>query len=559
MKATTKIIPASQGHLLRDTDLSTLRGIQPPNTTPATGGPSGATQHVAIDADLGLIMSDYAKGRPDDELMGHSTHKTEIEEELEALAELVPGLRTGKVGVEAVIQQQEPQQEGFILDLFANLIPPREHRVDSPTPGQDNDDDDGNEHPTDEDSPSKKDIIDEDSDPNIIMQRAGEQQQHISDPKYMNVGGSGESPDIEPFADEDKDDDDDSSPFRLVRRTGRNHNTRRVGDDGSDFSDDPATLNQLYKDTASTGSAHPLPTQTPFGPSAAVTQEPSISAGSTATQTADGHTLATTAQNSPHRPFATNTTTARMNVPMHLPHFKPATGCTNATDFIVRCFVARLRSGITVIKHARSRWSKSHLRTLYVLPDGRTLTWRPAVLESHHGYGSSNNNAQRRRRPPQLDLLTCSEVRHAWSADPSNPMFTGTPILRQKCEAAFAHKSFALIFEKRSLDITAVTADQCKVLLEGFSALCFRLQLAQLVMNKADGTATTTAVVDDSDASKMKKKGEEDDRTTASVTLTNNSTAAVAGGSGSVTTRKTRGTGFKKGIKNNENVEGMIG
>jgi hypothetical protein len=233
---------------------------------------------------------------------------------------------------------------------------------------------------------------------------------------------------------------------------------------------------------------------------------------------------------------------------MHLPHFKPATGCTNATDFIVRCFVARLRSGITVIKHARSRWSKSHLRTLYILPDGRTLTWRPALLE---GYNSSNN-AHRRRRPPQLDLLTCSEVRHAWSADPSNPMFTGTHILRQKCEAAFAHKSFALIFEKRSLDITAVTADQCKVLLEGFSALCFRLQLAQLVMNKGDAGG-----LEESDVSKIKKKGEEDDRTTASVTLTNNSTAAVAGG-GSVTTRKVRGSGLKKGLKNTENAEAMV-
>ena len=59
-------------------------------------------------------------------------------------------------------------------------------------------------------------------------------------------------------------------------------------------------------------------------------------------------------------------------------------------------------------------------------------------------------------------------------------MFTGTTILRQKCEAANAHKSFALIFPKRTVDITAVTADQCKVLMEGFSALCFRLQVANL-------------------------------------------------------------------------------
>lgn len=42
--------------------------------------------------------------------------------------------------------------------------------------------------------------------------------------------------------------------------------------------------------------------------------------------------------------------------------FTPATGCRDASDFIVRCFVARLRSGITVIKHGRSRWCSSKLR-----------------------------------------------------------------------------------------------------------------------------------------------------------------------------------------------------
>ena len=44
-----------------------------------------------------------------------------------------------------------------------------------------------------------------------------------------------------------------------------------------------------------------------------------------------------------------------------------------------------------------------------------------------------------------------------------------------------ANISFALIFPKRTVDITSVTADQCKVLMEGFSALCFRLQVANLV------------------------------------------------------------------------------
>ncbi|KAL7457087.1 hypothetical protein ACHAWC_009880 [Mediolabrus comicus] len=195
--------------------------------------------------------------------------------------------------------------------------------------------------------------------------------------------------------------------------------------------------------------------------------------------------------------LGTATQTHEVRMPMLLSTFKPATGCTNASDFIVRCFVARLRSGITVVKHGRSRWCKSRLRVLHVHPDGRSLSWKPALGEPSSG-----------KRPPKLDLTTCREVRHAWSPDPDNPMFTGTPILRQKCEAANAHKSFALIFPKRTVDITAVTADQCKVLMEGFSALCFRLQVAQNVAGSGDG----------------KNKGEtsnEEDRATASVTASN--------------------------------------
>jgi hypothetical protein len=196
--------------------------------------------------------------------------------------------------------------------------------------------------------------------------------------------------------------------------------------------------------------------------------------------------------------LSTATQTHEVRMPMYLPTFKPATGCTNASDFIVRCFVARLRSGITVVKHGRSRWCKSRLRILHIHPDGRSLSWKPA-----QGEPTSN------KRPPKLDLTTCLEVRHAWSPDPQNPMYTGTPILRQKCEAANAHKSFALIFQKRTVDITSVTADQCKVLMEGFSALCFRLQVANLVGNgnKKGG---------------QKMPEEEEVATTASVTLTNN-------------------------------------
>ena len=138
-----------------------------------------------------------------------------------------------------------------------------------------------------------------------------------------------------------------------------------------------------------------------------------------------------------------------VKMPMYLPNFKPATGCTNASDFIVRCFVARLRSGITVVKHGRSRWCKSRLRVLQIHPDGRSLSWKPA-----EGEPTSN------KKPPRLDLTTCLEVRHAWSPDPQNPMYTGTPILRQKCEAANAHKSFALIFKNRTVDITGTLAER---------------------------------------------------------------------------------------------------
>lgn len=164
---------------------------------------------------------------------------------------------------------------------------------------------------------------------------------------------------------------------------------------------------------------------------------------------------------------------------LQLPNFKPASGCTTASDFIVRCFLARLRAGITVVKHGRSRWCKSRLRIIYIEEDGTMLRWKPAAGEPQHS----------RLSQIPLDLSQCSEVRHAWEPDPQNPMFTGTATLRKKCEAANAHKSFALIFPHRTVDITAITADQAKVLMEGFSALCFRLQIG---LSKDVDTETET-------------------------------------------------------------------
>ncbi len=218
--------------------------------------------------------------------------------------------------------------------------------------------------------------------------------------------------------------------------------------------------------------------------------------------------------------LGTATQTHEVRMPMLLSTFKPATGCTNASDFVVRCFVARLRSGITVVKHGRNRWCKSRLRVLHVHSDGSSLSWKPALGEPSSG-----------KRPPKLDLTTCVEVRHAWSPDPDNPMFTGTPILRQKCEAANAHKSFALIFPRRTVDITAVTADQCKVLMEGFSALCFRLQVAQNVANSGNqqqtstsGGGTTTGVEGGGGVGGKGLGGYNDTAGTLSVTMTNTST-----------------------------------
>ena len=217
--------------------------------------------------------------------------------------------------------------------------------------------------------------------------------------------------------------------------------------------------------------------------------------------------------------ISTATQTHEVRMPMYLPTFKPATGCTNASDFIVRCFVARLRSGITVVKHGRSRWCKSRLRVLHIHPDGRSLSWKPA-----EGEPASS------KRPPKLDLSTCLEVRHAWSPDPQNPMYTGTPILRLKCEAANAHKSFALIFKQRTVDITAVTADQCKVLMEGFSALCFRLQVANLAGGRNQNSNSGSSNPKKSSAAQphARPMPEEDGvSTTASATLTNTSMPKV--------------------------------
>ena len=62
------------------------------------------------------------------------------------------------------------------------------------------------------------------------------------------------------------------------------------------------------------------------------------------------------------------------------------------------------------------------------------------------------------------------------------------------------------------VNFTAVTADQCKVLMEGFSALCFRLQVANIAGGRGDNRQARPMPEEDGVS------------TTASATLTNNST-----------------------------------
>jgi hypothetical protein len=230
----------------------------------------------------------------------------------------------------------------------------------------------------------------------------------------------------------------------------------------------------------------------------------------------------------------------RILIPERNNEFKSATGCTNASDFIVRCLIARLRSGVTVVKHAHSRWAKSQMRTLFVQEDGRSLTWCPPIVGERMTQASTSSSSKSKsasKNVPNLDLRNCSEVRHAWTTDPTHVNFTGTKVLRFKCEAENAHKSFSLIFPDRTVDLTCMTADQCRVLMEGFSALCYRLQMAH--PRSPSFTASVLSVSSKADSKKnkklssSKKKGSKagqdnkstsfDDKGTASETMTTKS------------------------------------
>lgn len=190
-------------------------------------------------------------------------------------------------------------------------------------------------------------------------------------------------------------------------------------------------------------------------------------------------------------------------------HFKPADGCSNASDFIVRCFTARLRiSGFTILKHNKSRWSKPKHRVIYLLPDGKTLTWRDAEGEASKEVDEDEDDplnlvkfkCKKRQSRPKIDLSTVLEVRHAWTPDPHTKNKRGTAILRNRCkESGLTGKSFSLIFAKRTLDLTALSNEQCKIMLEGFSALCYRLKELKYEERKSKLDSSTSCELNEDD------------------------------------------------------------
>lgn len=179
---------------------------------------------------------------------------------------------------------------------------------------------------------------------------------------------------------------------------------------------------------------------------------------------------------------------------LFLPNFVPASGCTNASDFIVRCFVARMKLGMLVTKHNRNRFVNSHERVLFIRPDKFHLTWVPNEDEIPISRDSirSITGRSKARKISIMDLSKCTEVRHAWGKDPRHPKYTGTATLRAKCKENRVKQSFSLIFPERTLDFTTGSYDQCKLLMDGFSALCFRLQMAKLeAMNTSKSSLYT--------------------------------------------------------------------
>lgn len=454
----------------------------PSNSRQSSANITSSSQHLLLDKEESQLLQTQME---EEKLLVEENNSQELDlsnirgiaapeedlkekEELEALAELVPGLKQGKVGKDAVHDSPDKHEPIPHLDSMAvNQGLEEEYEKD----------------------------------------REAETLQKLN----ALVEGNEEDDDDESSDDDNSDESDEKTTSDLIKSYEQKP-INGQGLEASASSDSSAGKTHASKEhlkkSAVLDKVNPIVERPKSGPSSAANPTPYH------TDLADQYHqdganeessfyLADQDQSVASLTTATNSQ-SHVRMPMYLPNFRPATGCTNASDFIVRCFVARLRAGITVVKHGRSRWCKSRLRVLHVHSDGRSLSWRPA-----QGEPTSN------KRPPKLDLSTCLEVRHAWSPDPLNPMFTGTPILRSKCEASNAFKSFALIFPRRTVDITAVTADQCKVLMEGFSALCFRLQVANMA-GRTMGSVGDTGAPNATDEDKGGEGGGKTERTAPS-------------------------------------------
>lgn len=219
----------------------------------------------------------------------------------------------------------------------------------------------------------------------------------------------------------------------------------------------------------------------------------------------------------PNRPRLHTNSTISLDpsLPSLLPPFQPTRNITQVTSYEVRTFVARLRSGMVVLKHPRGRYSKSSYRILHTVDNGRTLSWTSLDPEK----GS--------RKFPRFGIGDVREIRHAWTEDvthvtsrrlgslrhnrfsgtsiktkstsnrsstpsllptsrshtsttPPHPFTSpppyGTKILRKKCHPSESFLSFSLIYDDRTVDFTATSADQATVLLRGLNGLAFKLR-----------------------------------------------------------------------------------
>lgn len=474
-------------------DLSSLRGIQPPAVKEQHTNTQHQTKehhkmnHLGVGGGGGGV-----NGTGNDNQGRTNAENTKVKlqlngeevQDLEALSELVPGLKTGQVGAKAVSSSSPEDERGtaaVTADALSKMIPNLDSMVVHQ--GIDGEIDDGGDNGAAE--VAKMFVLQEDG-------GDGEDSSDVTDDHLVANQSGGLSPTTNDLiqtynakpaiggigAESESSDDSKSTAAKTHSSRGENKHIKPTKVPAIPPLPNTVAQNQNrpnHNEIANTNTntnnmQYPYSRNNNERPGLSTPPRPNDESmyGSTPRQgeynpNSSNHSMSTETHT------ITTASQSQIRMPMYLPTFQPATGCTNASDFIVRCFVARLRSGITVVKHGRSRWCKSRLRILHVHSDGRSLSWKPA-----QGEPTSS------KRPPKLDLSTCLEVRHAWSPDPLNPMFTGTPILRSKCEATNAFKSFALIFPRRTVDITAVTADQCKVLMEGFSALCFRLQVARV-------------------------------------------------------------------------------